>query len=504
MKLHTLNYIKKEVNELKMKNQLMKKTIIPLMAIFFILILGVNGASAKLLDFNGGVLGEYSYEEYVFLTGKPLKFSGTATVTEKENKNQVTTTYKFNLTSNDLGVTHKLTRNIVYVSQLKNHVSKGQTTSSTTVKSYTEKITMADKTTYTLDHYKFSKGSVIDNRPAIDYYSGTIIANKIYKRNKKNVKVATNDLITVNINGHDLGYKNFWGSTDTQLIDHEIESPEGTIFVTSKVSDNKSKILEYEPNLPFLSSFTGGHSVISNSSTVAEYDYEISLKSSNTTGTVSLNNENTPTVERLIVPKFRDIEKHWSKPNIEKLYSLGIFDESSNFFSPDAAMKKDLFTVAVAKAVDLRVLEEKPKNKKNVKKALFTDLDVKDPNYVYIESALNKEIVSPVNADIFGANKSITRAEAVTIIVRSLGLEGRAPTPGYTTKFIDDNKIPKAAKDSIYVASELGLIDPDKKNRINPNEVLTRGKASQLLVRYMNFLESDLKQNYRDDMINFK
>ena len=29
------------------------------------------------------------------------------------------------------------------------------------------------------------------------------------------------------------------------------------------------------------------------------------------------------------------------------------------------------------------------------------------------------------------------------------------------------------------------------------------GKASQLLVRYLNFLESDLKQNYRDDMLYF-
>ena len=166
-------------------------------------------------------------------------------------------------------------------------------------------------------------------------------------------------------------------------------------------------------------------------------------------------------------------------------------------------MKKDLFTVGVAKAVDLRVLEEKPTKKKSTKKALFEDLDVKDPNYVYIESALNKGIVSPVNKEKFGAKDSITRAQAVTIIVRSLGLEGRAPTPGYKTKFIDDNKIPKEAKDSIYVASELGLIDPDKKTVSILTKYLTRGKASQLLVRYLNFLESDLKQNYRDDMLYF-
>ena len=501
MKLHTLNYIQKEVNEIIMKNKLMNKTIVTLMAIFLVLNLGINEASAKVPDFNGGILDEYSYEEVFFLDGSPITFTGKATVTEKENKNQLTSTYKFNL-SNQYG--DKLTRSVVYVSDLTIHTKKNQTTANTTIKSYSEKVTLANKTTFTLDDYQFSQGSVIDNRPATDYYSGNIIARKIYKRTQKNGKTTTNDLITVYMEGNNVGYKNFWGSTDTQLIDYEIDSPEGTSFVTSKVSDSKSRVLEYEKHIPSLSSFVGGHSVISKSNMVAQYDYQIPFNLYNPTGTEYLYKDKTPTVERLIVPKFRDIEKHWSKPNIEKLYSLGIFDESSNFFSPDAAMKKDLFTVAVAKAVDLRVLEEKPKNNKNVKKAIFTDLDVKDPNYVYIESALNKEIVNPMNADIFGANKSITRAEAVTIIVRSLGLEGRAPTPGYTTKFIDDNKIPKAAKDSIYVASELGLIDPDKKNRINPNEVLTRGKASQLLVRYMNFLESDLKQNYRDDMINFK
>lgn len=498
--MRTLHYIAKEVNTIQMKNQLMKKIIITLMALFLIVSTRPTNASAKAPDFNGGILDEYSYEEVFFLSGSPIKFTGKATVTEKENKNQLTSTYKFNL-SNQAG--DKLTRSVVYVSDLTTHATKNQTTAKTTVKSYSEKVTLADKSTYTLDDYQFSQGSVIDNRPATDYYSGNIIARKIYKRSQKSGNKTENDLITVYMEGNNVGYKNFWGSTDTQLIDYEIDSPQGTSFVTSKVSDSKSRVLEYEKHVPNLSSFVGGHSVVSKSNMIAEYEYQIPFNPYNTTGTVYINKDKTPTIERLIVPKFRDIEKHWSKPNIEKLYSLGILDESSNFFSPDAAMKKDLFTVAVAKAVDLRVLEEKPKNKKNVRKALFSDLDIKDPNYVYMESALNKEIVSPVNKDLFGANNSITRAEAVTIIVRSLGLEGRAPTPGYTTKFADDNKIPKSAKDSIYVATELGLIDPDRKNRINPNEVLTRGKASQLLVRYMNFLESDLKQNYRDDMINF-
>ncbi|WP_144509647.1 S-layer homology domain-containing protein [Bacillus sp. FJAT-22090] len=484
-----------------MTSKFIKKFSVYIVALVLGFTLLIPTASAKVPDFNGGILDEYEYEEVFFLAGEPTTFTGKATVTEKENKNQLTSTYKYTLTSKN---GDKLTRNAVYVSDLKNYETKGQTTSNTTVKSYSEKITMADKSTYTLDDYQFSQGSVIDNRPATDYYSGNVIARKIYNKTFKDNKETKKEQITVHMNGRDVGYKNFWGSTDTQFIDYEIVTPKGTAFVTSKVSDSKSRVLEYEPHTPSLSSFVGGHAVISSSNMISEYEYNIPYRNSGpTTGTIYLKKEKTPQIERLIVPKFRDIANHWSKPNIEKLYSLGIFDESSNFFSPDAAMKKDLFTVGVAKAVDLRVLEAKPTKKNSTKKPLFEDLDVKDPNYVYIESALNKGIVSPVNKIKFGATDSITRAQAVTIIIRSLGLEGRAPTPGYKTKFIDDNKIPKEAKDSIYVASELGLIDPDKKNRINPNEILTRGKASQLLVRYLNFLESDLKQNYRDDMLYF-
>ena len=476
----------------------LKTLSIPLLALLLVLTAMIPLASAKVPEYNGGIMDEYEYEEVFFLTGYPIKFTGKATVTEKENKDILTSTYKFNLVSN---TGDKLTRSVVYVSDLTKHVVKGQTTSDRAVKSYSEKITMTDKTTFTLDDYQFSQGSVIDNRPATDYYSGNIIARKIYLKNYKIEKDTIKEEITVHITGENVGYQNFWGATDTQFLDYEIVTPSGTAFITNKTSDSKSRELKYETHLPSLSSFVGGNSVVSSSDMISEYKYNIPHYAGS--GTIKLSKQKSPTIERLIVPKFRDIAKHWSKPNIEKLYSLGILDESSNFFSPDAAMKKDLFTIGVAKAVDLRVLEEKTTKKKTTKKPLFEDLDVKDPNYGYIESALNKGIVTPKSKGQFGANDSITRAEAVTIIVRSLGLEGRAPTPGYKTKFIDDLKIPKEAKDSIYIASELGLIDPDKKNRINANEVLSRGKASQLLVRYLNFLESDLKQNYRDDMLYF-
>src|SRR5690606_4187613 len=118
-------------------------------------------AEAKPPDFNGGVLNEYTYEEVFFLTGYPIKFTGKATVSEKEGKGQLTSTYKVTLTSL---AGDKLTRSAVYVSDLDKREDKGQTTAQTTIKSFSEKVTVG-AITYTLDDYQFSQGAVSDNRP---------------------------------------------------------------------------------------------------------------------------------------------------------------------------------------------------------------------------------------------------------------------------------------------------------------------------------------------------
>lgn len=454
-------------------------------------------AEAKPPDFNGGVLNEYTYEEVFFLTGQPVTFKGKATVSEKESKNQLTSTYRFTL---DGPGGAKLTRSVVYVADLDKREDKGQTTSNSVIKSFSEKITFSDKTTYTLDDYQFSQGTVIDNRPASDYYSGNVVGRKIYKMKQGTSK--DEQLIIVHFTGRNMGYENFWGATETQLIDYEIVMPNGQSgFVTSKVSDSKTKRLQYEPHDPSLSSFTGGHAVISESNMIGEYTYN--LPYGRGSGKIQLSQERTPKIERLIVPKFRDLNSHWAKDHIEKLYSLGVFDESTQFFSPNTPMKRYQYTVGILKAVDIRVLED-PKNKKKAPKtSIFKDVSAKDPDYLYIESAVQKGIITGVTPDTFNPNGPITRVQAVAILVRALGMEGRAPSPGFKTHYTDDRKIADWAKDSVYVATELGLISGDQFNRFNPNEPLTRAQAAKLTDRFLDFLENDLKQNYRDDVLFF-
>ncbi|HEX3010538.1 MAG TPA: S-layer homology domain-containing protein, partial [Syntrophomonadaceae bacterium] len=56
-------------------------------------------------------------------------------------------------------------------------------------------------------------------------------------------------------------------------------------------------------------------------------------------------------------------------------------------------------------------------------------------------------------------------------------------------------------RDSIYVASEIGLVQGDNSNCVNPNKVMTRAEASALLVKFLNFLEVDLQKDYRENIV---
>lgn len=469
-----------------------KASLFVLFAILLVTIsLKASPASASPVDVNGGVMNEYEYKELFFLTGYPIQFSGKAVVTEKENKKTLTRNYRFTLTGPG---GEKLTRSVNYTANISDHEGKGQTTTQFEVKSYSEKVTIG-KDTYTLDDYQYSEGTVSDNLPASSYYSGNIVGRKIYKH--KIAATKKDELITVHLNGRNMGYKNFWGATETQLMDSEIITPQGYAFVTSKASDSKSRTLQYEPFDPSLSSFTGGHAVISSADMVSEYTYNIPFGAGK--GTIELQKKNTPKIERLIVPKFRDLDRHNAKDAIQKLYSLGIFDENSQFFSPNTPMKRYQYTVGILKAVDLRVLEP-PKKSKVPRLPIFADLSTKDPDYMYIESAVEQGIITGVTPDSFEPDSPVTRVQAVAILVRALGMEGRAPSPGFKTQYADDHKISGWAKDSVYVATELGLIQGNEMNRFNPQQQLTRAQAALITSRFLDFLENDLKQNYRDDI----
>lgn len=482
----------------------MKNKIILLLIIAILL---PNISIATPLEFVGGVQNEHQYEEIVFITGQAIKFIGSYNVSEKTRDQEESITYKFKLESEDPTLEGKLDRTITYTTNFSKHSGVGQTIGQTTVSKYRETIKFG-RDTYVLTDYQFSKSDIIDERAASDFYSGNIKGRKYYDYNKGEGNVV------IDITGGNVGYENFWGSTETQIVDNIITStmkPNGEEAgetwqgsYSYQVSDSMTKSLRYSENDANFSSFHGGHIRMTNRSIVSKYDYNLP----NGKGSISLNQEMMPRVERLIVPKFRDVNGHWAEEDIKKLYSLDVFEDNSDIFAPDIPMKRLHFTKAVIRASDIRTSMEEPKKSRRRRKdppekSYFADISVNHPDYIYIKAGVDKKIIEGISKDLFGPNQSLTRAQAITILVRALGFENRAPNPGYITSFSDDNKIPSWAKDSIYIAREINLVEGDSMNRVNPNQALTRAEASTLIVRFLEFLQKDLQKDYRENIINF-
>lgn len=505
----------------------MKKVILTISLLGFMLLAAAPSAWSAPPDFGGGVNNEYEYEEVVFVSGTPIKFGGSGkdvNIKTSEKENSRTTTYKLKLTSTDPDFPGKLNRSVTYKTTLAQYSDKGQTTAQMEVDKFSEKIEIGDDK-YELSDYQFSRSDIIDNRPASDYYSGSLKARKTYVVNKDEGKV------TMDISGATVGYENFWGKTETQQLEYVIEcdrlvtmeddededtedvSWQGTVSITA--SDSMAKTLKYADNQATLSSFSGGHSRITNQDMYSRYDYNLprivdgQARGSRHRGNIELNLERSPCIERLVVPKFRDVAGHWAQDDIEKLYSLDVFEGAPSFFAPDAPMTRVDFTRAIVKGANMRAsLVEEPRRTtrsrtKTVEVSPFYDVSTSSPDYQYIKDGVERGIISGISDNLFGPEEYLTRAQAITIMVRALGFENMVPTPGYHTSFTDDYSIPNWAVDSVYVAREIGLISGDAYNRINPNQQLTRGEASSMLVRFLNFLEQDLQRDYREDLVLF-
>ena len=470
--------------------------------------------------FEGGVNNEYLYEEMVFVSGKPMKFSGELTISEGGRGDTETITYKYNLTGDDSTVKTKLTRSVTFSTNYNNRNDKGQVIGQTTLSKYSEKIEIGEDK-YELEDFQFSKSDVIDKRPASDFYSGNFEGRKYYTINRDEGQVI------VTISGGDVGYNNFWGSTETQIINYYITSSrkvtdeEGNQETVSwegsakvQVSDSLTKKLVYSENEATLSSFDGGYIRTTNREMVSRYDYDMPKiqngiidSKKRSSGKVNLSAEMVPKVERLVVPKFRDVKGHWAEEYITKLYSLDVFDESQTFFTPEIPMTRAEFIKGVIRACDIRPTVEQTstartsRRKQPPETSPFKDVKVEDKNYQYIKEGLEKGIMTGVSSVYFKPNDPLTRAEAVTVLIRALGFGNRAPNPGYYTYFSDDDKIPSWAKDSVYVAREIGILEGDSYNKFNPDKIMTRAEASAMLIRFLEFLEKDLQQDYRENII---
>ncbi|MCX7921156.1 MAG: S-layer homology domain-containing protein [Clostridia bacterium] len=512
-----------------MKNKVRVRSLLCILLIIALVIPGV-GASARIGDsgYEGGISsGEapgkivYEYQEVCFLSGEPIVFKGDLRIVKSMKQDSITTTYGYTLKNLDKSAT--LSRSLVYSTKVSNKES-GQKIEETTLSKFSE-VVKIDKNTYTLKNYDFSRSNIVDQRPAINYYAGDIWGRKTYQTGT-GTNVGT---ITVDITGSFYGYDQYWGTTEVETLNYMLQSEQkkgqevdkwgGTASVT--LSSTTTKQLKYVENKPGSMSFNGGYIQTQYNNSILEYSCRLPEFDKNGVSTdkmldkkSSLKLETFPVQTRLPVPNLKHLRGHWAENNINILYSLEVFKGNDSSFNPEQYMTRAEFAAAIAAAAKEVPLDPAlvPKStgssssKKTTKEkpvSPFKDVAVESTYFSQIESVYKRGIMSGKAGNNFAPNEVITVADAITVFIGALGLQGLAPNPAPVLQYKDNDRIPAYSRNALYVADKIGLIPDDKKGYLNPTDKVTKARAAILLNSFISYMRDGIRKDYRERIVNY-
>lgn len=488
----------------------MKKHIAFLLAMM-LLLTPMASFATEVAGYEGGINNENTYKEVIFVTGEPIELEGTLDIKVKEKGDTITEQYKYKL--ENLKMNAKLTRTVKLIE--KTEVKGNQITSTKVLDGYRETITIGKKK-YEVkeENYLWNQGNVVHNTPLNGYHAGDWSARKTYSVDKGK------ETIQVQTIGNMVGYDSPWSATETQTLQYTInyedklgkKTPwEGTAVV--ETSYNRTKDYAYVDNVPNQISFKGGFILTEKHDNVLKYSYDLprfkegEVDFGRNMGTNSTSIDTNPIITRLNIPAVRDVLGLPNEKDILLLASMDGLPLESTYLGAQKAMSRGDFARAIVKAMGIEIKKQDEKvsrsKRKKVEEKQPTFIDVKKThrNYDYIETAVGKNIMQGVGKGRFEPDRELTRAEATTILIRLLGFQNLAPIGKYSTGFKDDSKIPTWAKDHIYVAKMLGIIEGGE--YFYPNSSITKAETSELIVKFINYLQNQLKYDYRENILNF-
>ncbi len=451
------------------------------------------------------------YKEVIFLTGQPILLEGTVEIKIDDDE----LSYEYELSNQNETVV--LEREIELERVIDNTSHETQTIETNNIVDYDEEITVGSNI-YTLTDYQFHSSSIDDMQPVVNFYAGNWLGTKTYTINETQGKVI------VDITGEIYGYNHYWGATQTQKIHKDIsyqnyssassgELIEWFGYGDTDISFNRTKRMEYFDNLPFQTSFSSGYTLTDQEETIMAYNYN--LPTFDALGMPDINRnkgegqtrfETLPTQKKLFIPKYEDIRGHWAENDIKRISSLKRTDQTQRFFGPDIPTNRIDFAKWIAIAMNLVEEEQEVKRsyvKPDTTPSIFSDVSKDSLDYKYVEAVKEKGIMGGVGDNKFSPNGKLTRAQAITIVVRAIGLEGLAPSLPFETRFNDDERIPVWAKKSVYVADRIGLAKGTPEGYLYSNEYMTKAEAATFLNRFITYLQENLKKDYRENIINY-
>lgn len=461
--------------------------------------------------------GEYSYREVCFLTGVPIVLEGTMTVKKSVRQGRISTTYTYDLSNTERDAT--LTRVIVMDTITENKENGQVTETSKVTRRPTEIVRVAD-TTYSLTGYHFSRSGITDPKPAVLYNAGEYNLTKAYQ-------IDSGGTVQVQMTGTQYGYDQYWSSakagTVSVYISTRLEAEENPAgwngYATVTLSSVAKKGFRYIENEPWQISFEGGYVEQNWDESILEYDALLPEfdKEGTATGVMKqykqrLGISSEPVSTRLMVPDLKHLKGHWAEEPIKILFSLEIIPGTGEGFEPSKYVTRREFAAMLVRA--LKDIPEDPDmvNRTKTSPAIrskapevspFSDIQPDDPYYAEIKSASTRGIIHGTGGSNFSPDKLITFSEAVTMLIRAIGLESLAPYPDAVTPFVDNDMIPSYARNPAAAAYRIGLVKGDNRGFFHPNQNITYERASALIYRLVQYMGEELVKDYRDRFLDY-
>lgn len=166
-----------------------------------------------------------------------------------------------------------------------------------------------------------------------------------------------------------------------------------------------------------------------------------------------------------------DIDNHWAQDYILNTLNNEIFElNADGTFQPDKPVNRGEFARALAR--QLGVLEEN--------RTEFQDLNG-FPGFRQINGLVKEGILSGYPDGTFRPDKKVTRAEAITLIIRALGVKSdneliRLNDNNYFADLSEDHW----AIDYVKIASRLELLQ-QRESRFNPDHYISRAEAARYI-----------------------
>ena len=179
---------------------------------------------------------------------------------------------------------------------------------------------------------------------------------------------------------------------------------------------------------------------------------------------------------------FSDTRDHWASPQIDHLHSRELlFGYPDGTFRPDAYMTREEFVTLLINIMG----KGYEANELAKGKSSFNDMsDRWSKGYVELGRELN--LLEGIGNYYFYPQQVISREEAVSIMVRSLGATEIETTEPLI--FTDGAKITPWARPSVFFAVENELVNGFPDGTFRPHEGVTRAQAASMMEQYLNYL----------------